>query len=157
MNRVAPFALWIGHGGEAGELTRLYENGVEAVVSLAVEEPPDRSPRDLIACRVPLVDGAGNRTERLALAVQTVATLLAAGVPTLVCCGAGMSRAPAVAAAALARVHGDTPAHWLERVTRHHPSDVSAGLWADLVALADDTLGPFAKAVNPAGLPDASS
>ena len=96
MNRVAPFALWIGHGGEAGELTRLYENGVEAVVSLAVEEPPDRSPRDLIACRVPRVDGAGNRTERLALAVQTVATLLAAGVPTLVCCGAGMSRAPAV-------------------------------------------------------------
>ena len=50
-------------------------------------------------------------------------------------------------------MHGDTPAHWLERVTRDRRSDVSTGLWADIVALNDDTPSPLAQPLNPAGRP----
>ncbi|MFO0954378.1 MAG: hypothetical protein U0835_25110, partial [Isosphaeraceae bacterium] len=84
---------------------------------------------------VPLIDGAGNPTPRLALAVRVVSSLIAARTPVLVACGAGMSRAPAVVARALAAAEGGTPAEWLERVATNHPSDVSPGLWDDLVRL----------------------
>jgi protein-tyrosine phosphatase len=147
MNQVKPFPLWIGHSGENQDVSAIYETGIEAVVELAVEEPSFATPRELIACRIPLIDGAGNPGDRLALAVNTVAALIASGTPTLVGCGAGMSRAPAVVATALAAVHGGTPADWLSRVTEHHPSDVSPGLWADLVARPTEaaTLGEGAR------------
>lgn len=135
MNQISPYPLWIGHAGEARELDSIYDAGIEAVVELSVEEPPFSTPRDLVACRFPLVDGAGNRPERLALAVHVVAELIATGTPTLVCCGCGMSRSPAVVAAALAEVHGGPAADWLGRVTEHHHSDVSPGLWHELARL----------------------
>jgi hypothetical protein len=81
----------------------------------------------------------------LVLAVRTVAALIGAGIPTLVCCGAGMSRAPAVAATALAEARGGSPGAWLERVTEHHPSDVSPALWGELVAIL-----PRVRALAPA-------
>jgi len=98
MNRISPYPLWIGHGGEGHDLSPIYDAGIEAVVELSVEEPPFSTPRDLISCRFPLIDGAGNRPEHLALAVRTVAALIASATPTLVCCDCGMSRSPAVAA-----------------------------------------------------------
>jgi hypothetical protein len=63
------------------------------------------------------------------------AALLERRLPTLILCGNGMSRAPAVAAAALSMVLGDLPAQCLERVTAHHPSDVLPGLWDSLTRL----------------------
>ena len=50
---------------------------------------------------------AGSRTT--ALAIATLANLIRRRSPTLVCCGAGMSRAPAVAAAALSVASRETP------------------------------------------------
>ncbi len=90
-------------------------------------------PRGLIVCRFPIVDGGGNRPELLGLAIDTVASLIAAEVPTLVCCSAGMSRSPAVAALALATVGGEPPADCLKRIGLHHPHDVAPQLWADLL------------------------
>jgi protein-tyrosine phosphatase len=145
MNRISPYPLWIGHGGEEHDLVPIYEAGIEAVVELTVEEPPFASPRDLVTCRFPLLDGAGNRPDRLALAVHTVAALLASETPTLVCCGCGTSRAPAVAAAALAEVYGGSPVDWLERVTEHHHSDVSPGLWSEIVTLPRHGAAPAAQ------------
>ena len=94
-------------------------------------------PRDLIACRFPLLDGVGNRPELLALAVRTVAGLLAAEVPTLVCCSAGMSRSLAVLAAVLAWVNHEPPQDCLKRIAAHHPSDVSPGLWKEVASLTN--------------------
>jgi hypothetical protein len=145
MNQIVPFPLWVGHGGEGHDLTGLFDLGVEAVVELAAEEPPFTAPRDVVYCRIPLIDGPGNPPGRLVLAVRTVATLLASEAPTLVCCGAGMSRAPAVAASALALAFGGSPSDWLERVTRHHPSDVSPRLWGDLFALSLRSFAPSAS------------
>ena len=135
MNQVAPMRVWIGHGGEGHDFAKILDLGIEAVVELAEEEPSFPTRRDMIACRFPLIDGSGNRPELLALAVETVARLIAAQVPTLVCCAAGMSRAPAVVAAALARVERSAPEECLKRVAAHHPSDVSPALWRELTAL----------------------
>ena len=139
MTPVADYPLWIGHGGEAHEYPAILGAGIEAVVDLAAEEPTRAGPRGLIVCRFPLIDGQGNRPELLTLAVRSISTLIASGTPTLVCCGAGLSRAPALVASALSLVRRDSPETFLKLVARHHPSDVSPGLWGDLMQLS--TLG----------------
>jgi hypothetical protein len=132
MNQIEPYPVWIGHGGEGHDFQHLFDAGIEAVVELAVEEPSFPSRRDMIACRFPLIDGVGNPPHVLALAIRTVAALIAARVPLLICCGEGMSRAPAIAAAALATIEQVPPEECLKRVTHHHPSDVSPGLWSEV-------------------------
>jgi protein-tyrosine phosphatase len=127
--------LWLGHAGEGREYQQLYDAGIQAVVQVAAEELPAQAPRDLISCHFPVLDGTGNRGRLLFLVVTTLATFLRLHIPTLVCCSMGRSRAPALAAAALALVHQQPPEAWLERITQRHPADVSPGLWNDLVAL----------------------
>jgi hypothetical protein len=135
MNKIDPYSLWVGHAGEGKDYRKLFDAGIRALVQLAVEELPLETPRELISCRFPLLDGTGNRPEALYLAISTVATLLKMHLPTLIFCGAGMSRAPAVAAAALAMVHHQAPALCLEQVVKCHPSDVSPGLWSEVTGL----------------------
>lgn len=134
MYQVLPPGLWLGHAGENEEIREVFAAGIRAVVHLSAEEVPPALPHDLISVRVPLLDGSGNRAELLFLAISMVATLLKLHVPTLVC-SLGMSRAPAVAAAALAMVHQEPAEQWLERLVREHPADVSPGLWSEVTAL----------------------
>jgi protein-tyrosine phosphatase len=135
MNQIAPHRLWIGHAGEERDFRALFDAGIKAVVDLAVEEPPSPTPRELMACRFPLLDGMGNDPQVLELALRTVTALVRAQVPTLVCCGGGMSRSPAVAATGLALAHGEAPEECLQRVVAHHPCDVSPALWNEVTAL----------------------
>src|SRR5207247_10133902 len=95
--------------------------GIRAIVELAAEEPPSPAPRELVYCRIPLLDGAGNEDKLLLLAIGTVGAFLESRLPTLVCCGSGLSRSPAIAAAALAQVSHESPQEWLERIAQHHP------------------------------------
>ena len=101
MHDVIPSRLWIGNAVEARDLRRLLDLGVVALVDLAIEELPPSVVRELIYCRIPLIDGASNPPERLRLAAETVASLIRSGTSTFGFCGAGMRRSPAVAAAAL--------------------------------------------------------
>lgn len=135
MNRIAPYPIWIGHATEGPDFVPILDEEIQAVVDLAAEEPPFLLPRDLISCRFPLVDGPGNSDAMLALAIGTVARLAAIEVRTLVRCGAGMSRSPAVVAAALALIHQEPAEDWLTRITHLHRSDVSPGLWNEIVRL----------------------
>src|SRR5262249_31857073 len=107
--------------------------GIEAVVELAAEEAPVVTPRELVYCRFPLIDGGGNRPELLGLAGRTVAGVLAAGGAAPVCCGARPGPAAGGAAGAPAGRHGEPPESCLLRVTAHHPADVAPRLWADLL------------------------
>ena len=75
------------------------------MVNLAFEEPPARLIHELIYCRFPLYDGPGNPPWLLRAAVETVAALLRSG-PTLIGCGAGLSRSPCIAGTAIAEVRG---------------------------------------------------
>jgi protein-tyrosine phosphatase len=108
---------------------------VRAVVDLAVEEPPVSPTRELIYLRFPLTDNEGNDPKLLRAMLSAVTALVRDRVPTLVACGMGMSRAPAVAAVAFATVYGLTPADVL--TTYHGPGDVSPVLLRDLEAFAE--------------------
>ncbi|MFO0896334.1 MAG: dual specificity protein phosphatase [Pirellulales bacterium] len=138
MRRVPGSLLWIGHAGDGRDAQHLLAEGIEAVVQLAAEEPPLTLPRELVVCRIPLLDGADNDRERLQFAVRTVGWLLAGEVPTLVCCSAGLSRSPAVVAAALGRQRSCDPERCLGELAAEGPLDVSPGLWMQLQGVLSD-------------------
>lgn len=132
MHEVIPNRLWIGNAAEGRDLRRLLDMGIAAVVDLAIEELPPSLVRELVYCRIPLIDGASNPTERLRLAVQTIASLIRSGTPTFVFCGAGMSRSPAITAAAQAVVESADPNVVLQRIVAGFPHDVSPALWQEV-------------------------
>ena len=134
MHEVISGRLWIGNAVEARDLRSLLDMGVAAVVDLAIEELPASVVRELIYCRIPLIDGASNPPERLQLAVETVASLIREDIATLVFCGAGMSRSPAITAAALAVVESADPNVVLQRIVAGYPHDVSPALWQEVTA-----------------------
>ncbi len=133
MNQIQPFALWLGHAGDGRHPTALFDNGILAVVQVAAEEAVLQLPRDLVYSHIPLLDGPGNDPRMLALAVNTVARCCTLNLPTLVCCGGGMSRSPAITAAALAAIHKEPAEKWLKHITQSHHADVSPGLWNELL------------------------
>lgn len=134
MHQINDLPLWFGNAGDAADVRGVLDAGIEAVVQVAAEEPPLALPRDVIYCHIPLVDGAGNPPKLLKLAVGLLAGLIESGTPTLICCSSGLSRSPALAAAALARRRpdqGDAEA-WLARIAAHQRLDVSPALWSEL-------------------------
>jgi hypothetical protein len=102
--------------------------GIAAVVELADSEPFAVLPRELIRCRFPLSDGGDNAPWLLRLAAETVASLLRAGVPVLVCCSAGMSRSLCMAAGGVALAEKRSLAEALSVVVGSNPADVSPRL-----------------------------
>jgi protein-tyrosine phosphatase len=137
MKQIPPYPLWLGHAGDGRDFKRVFDAGIKALVELAAEEPPSTAPRDLVYCRFPLLDGSGNDQTLLALAINTLASLLERQVPTLVGCGAGMSRSPAVAAAALALVYQEPPEDCLRQIVAQHPCDISPALWEEVTGFLD--------------------
>lgn len=135
MRRVDGYPLWLGNAGDVRQPSELLAAGIAAVVDLAVYEAQAVLPRELVLCRFPLVDGAGNPAWLVRMAAETVAALMRAGVSTLVACSAGMSRTPAIAAAGLALATGRSPVEALAIVTRTGPADVSPALWAEVVSM----------------------
>lgn len=133
MRHFGPYSLWLGHAGDLRDLSQVLESDVQAIVQLALEEPAPKITRDVTFLRIPLDDGAENPAWKLRLAVETVAHLLAADIPTLVGCGAGLSRSPAIAACALASLDRRSPATWLAEMRDSLPIDVSPGLWQSLL------------------------
>jgi hypothetical protein len=118
MRHIPHYSLWLGHAGDARDKHELLRIGVEAVVDLAVEEPPAVAGHETVYCRFPLIDGTENLREK---------------VPTLVSCSAGMSRAPAIAAAALVKLGRPDLQDALLYLAGFGPFDVSAGLLQDVV------------------------
>jgi protein-tyrosine phosphatase len=135
MNQIKPYPLWLGHAGDGRDFRPVLDAGIQALIQLACEDPPTEPPRELIYCRFPLLDGIGNDEGLLDLAISTVTALIRMRVPTLGCCDFGLSRSPAVAAAALALAHREAPEDCLRRVTKEHRSDVSPGLWSEITHL----------------------
>lgn len=132
MRQILPYSLWLGHAGDGSDYRHILDAGIEAIVQLAAEEVPLQPPRELIYCRFPIKDSPDNDRKLLNLAITTLANLLEARVPTLVCCGGGMSRSPVIAAAALSMVYQEEPDACLEQVAGHAPADVLPGLWAEV-------------------------
>jgi protein-tyrosine phosphatase len=139
MKQILPHLLWLGHAGDGRDFRALFDADIKAVIEVSAEEPPCQPPRELIYCRFPLLDGVGNDTALLSLTITVVADLLRNRVPTLVSCSSGLSRSPAVAAAALALLRQDSPEECLKAVLQHHAADVSPGLWSEIVSYVETT------------------
>jgi hypothetical protein len=133
MRHIPDYTLWLGHAGDTRDKHELLRLGVGAVVDLAVEEPPAVAGHEMVYCRFPLVDGTDNPPWLIRAAVDTTVTLLRHKVPTLVSCGAGVSRAPAIAAAALVRLGRPTLQDAMLYLAQFGHCDVSAGLLQDVV------------------------
>lgn len=134
MRRVPGRSLWLGHVGDARDPRELLSAGILAVVDLAANEPPLAVSRDLVYCRLPLLDGAGNPAWLIRSAVDCVAGLLREEVPTLVFCSAGMSRSPVIAAAAIARLGNGSLVEALVAIAGLGPLDASPALMAEVQA-----------------------
>ena len=132
MRELLPELLWIGNAIEARNIPGVLRHGVHAVIDLAMEERPIQFPRDIVYCRFPLIDGSGNVPVILCAAVEVTARFIAAKVPTLVFCSAGMSRSPAIVAAAVAIVDREPLVSAVRWVTAGSPHDVSPGLLKDV-------------------------
>ncbi|HEY4759600.1 MAG TPA: dual specificity protein phosphatase [Thermoguttaceae bacterium] len=132
MNQINPHQLWISHIGDSRDFQEVFDKGIQAIIQLAVEEQPIQPPRSLVFCRFPLLDGNGNDPGLLYLAISSVAFLVKCRIPTLVCCWAGMSRSPAIVAAALSLVKQANLEDCLKYVTEFHTVDISPGLWEDV-------------------------
>lgn len=138
MRRVTGRALWLANAGDLRDPRALFAEGIEAVVELADSETFAVLPRDLVRCRFPLSDGGPNPAWLLRLAVESVATLLRAGVPVAVCCSAGMSRSVCAAAAGIALAEGYPLAAALSIVAGRGPVDVSPGVLAQFQRVLDE-------------------
>ena len=133
MRAVSSYSLWIGNAGDVRRVAELIEHGIEAVVDLAANEPVAVLPREIVYCRFPLFDGADNERWLLRAASEMISGLLRDNVPTLVACSAGMSRSPALVAAAIARLSVRDPNDCLLACVEGGPADVSPLLWRDVV------------------------
>ena len=138
MHEVISNRLWTGNAADARDPKPLLEIGIRAVVDLALEEPPPRLTRDIIVCRFPLIDGSGNRHAVLSAAIVTTAALLHRQIPLLVACSSGMSRSPAVSAAALGLERKQRLDAVIAECFEGKPCDLSSALWNDLKVVYDE-------------------
>jgi protein-tyrosine phosphatase len=134
MRQVAGRQLWIGHAGDLRDARAILDAGIAAVVELADSEPHAVLPRDLIRCRFPLSDDAHNPPWLIRLAMMTVAELLTARIPVLICCSAGMSRSVCTAAAGLASAEKMSFDDALKVVIGTGPADVSPGFHSQMLS-----------------------
>ncbi len=134
MIHMPPETLWLGNVGDVRDVKGVLNEGIRAIVDLAVNEPVPTLPREIVYCRIPLVDASGNPAELIRTAIHTTASLLREQIPTLVYCSVGASRAPAIAACAVALLRNQTPRDVLASWAGAVPMDVSPALWADLPA-----------------------
>lgn len=122
--------LWIGNALEARDPQTVFTRGIEAVVDLALEEPPAATPREVIYLRFPLRDDASNTLALVRIAVESTSKLIQGDRRTLLCCGAGVSRSPSIAAAALAGLLRFDLDATLRMVSEQAPStDISPAFW----------------------------
>ena len=135
MRRIAGRQLWLGHAGDLRDARAVLDAGIAAVVELADSEPHAVLPRDLIRCRFPLSDDGENPPWLVRWTIQSVAAILVARVPLLVCCSAGMSRSVCIAAAGLAVAETITIDEALNVVIRSGPADVSPGFDSRVVEM----------------------
>lgn len=128
MDQITPHSLWIGSAGDLQDVRPLYEAGIQAIVQVAYEELLPPLPRGFVVCRFPILDGEGNDPHILHLALQTLTGMLETKFATLVCCQAGTSRSPALAAAALACSTGEPLSVWLTRIATCWAVGIHPGL-----------------------------
>ncbi len=128
MRQVENRPLWLGHDRDVRELHPLLDLGVTAVVDVCDVEPIPWLPNEIIRCRFPLSESRRNPAWVVALACETVASMIRAGVPTMVVCSRSYSRSACVVAAALAMVEDRPIVEMLAKIMGDRPIEYSRDL-----------------------------
>jgi hypothetical protein len=135
MRRVESYPLWIGTARDARDIRGMLDEGIEAIIDLAIMSEPLKPTRELVYQRFPLTDGGDNPLWLIRAAIQAADGLIRDKVPTLVACDGGMSRSLAITAAAVWRQsENESPDEVLRRVSRDGAADVHPTLWSDVKA-----------------------
>lgn len=95
--------LWIGNARDIRPLQVDHSINIAAVIDFAIDEAIATLPCEIVYCRIPIIDGANHSKSVIRLAFDTVASLLGLEIALLVCCSAGLSRSPAIAAAGISK------------------------------------------------------
>lgn len=132
MREVIPEVVWIGNALDARNIQGVLNAGFQVVVDLAIEEPPAQLPRDIVYCRFPLHDGAGNPNVLIESAIDLIVRFVRERIPTLVACSGGMSRSPLIVSAVVATINDISFDEAIRRVTTTGPCDFSPALYAAL-------------------------
>ena len=135
MQEIHPSQLWLGNVGDLRAPGDLFDVGIAAVVDLAAEEQCAALPRQLIYCRFPLTDGAGNESSTLLQSVQTLTDLLCSKTRTIVVCSAGMSRSPVIATFALASFLQCAPNQIVDQLAATRSLEINKALWDDVMGV----------------------
>jgi hypothetical protein len=138
IRNVLPDLLWIGNCADGRNVDGLRSLGIEAVVDLAAEEPSASLPRDFVYFRIPLVDGGDNTDVVIRLAVEAARLSVQAARRTLICCSAGLSRSPLVAAAVASREKGESIETVLGQISQLGPLDPSSQLLSHLKRILNE-------------------
>jgi protein-tyrosine phosphatase len=142
MHCVTDNVLWIGNSFDARNSFDLLDQGLNVVVDLAIEEGTATHPREIVYLRFPIMDGIGNDKPVLEAAIRTISTLISIhGLRVAVCCSMGLSRSPALAAAAIALVQNQTPEESLSQLISRMNCDVSPGFWSEILKVYDSLEG----------------
>ena len=122
--------LFLGNAMDARDLRSLYENRIAAVLDLAINERPAQLAHEMIYCRFPIMDGDGSSDAMITVAIRCIMLLVETKQRTLIACSAGMSRSPAISAAAIALITKQSPEQCLLDIVTGAPHDVSSTLWS---------------------------
>ncbi len=133
--------LFLGNAMDARDLQQLHDLQIAAVVDLAANEPPAQLTRDILYCRIPIIDGDGNSNAIIEFAIRSVATLVEKEFRTLVACSAGMSRSPAITATALSLVTKKPLCDTLAALFSGASHDVSPTLWSSVEMVYNEMIG----------------
>ena len=135
MRDIIPEVLWIGNAFDGRNVKAVMDSGIQAVVHLAIEEPPVQLPREVVSCRFPLLDGEGNSAVLMQAVIDLIVSFVKEHIPTLVVCSGGMSRSPLIASAVVAKVEAIDFDDAIRCVTDSGPCDFSAKLYVEVKQL----------------------
>ena len=132
MHQIPATSLWLGNASDLRNVPTMLRLGITAIVDLAIEEPVPVIPRTVSYCRFAVTDD-GENDPVLLMAAITLTALLAEGQhSTGICCSAGLSRSPVIAAAALSVVLRRPMCEMLTLVFQHRAADVSPAFLAQV-------------------------
>ncbi len=136
--------LWLGDWEDSISRRRLSDNGIDAVLNVAVDHCTSEvlahaSPELLqtpLRYRYPIIDGRGNLPKHFFGACTLLNALMDEHDNTLVHCMAGMSRSPTIAATVLAYRNDGSFEHHLNEIAKVRsivnpdPNLLKLGEWA---------------------------
>lgn len=133
MHQIPGTSLWLGNASHLRNVPAILRLDITTIVDFAIEEPVPNLPRTVSYFRFAITDDGANDLVLLKAAITLTALLASGQHPTAICCSAGMSRSPVIAAAALCVAHGASIHEMLTLVTQHQPADVSPAFLAQVV------------------------